>query len=162
MKQFHDLMCINIKSYLSNSLVRKMKAIIMPPRPYFLKMTKKGCPDFSCKLVWNSFHHKLILPWKLCVIYRYTIKLKERIMMKYICWDILIWTVNFLSFCLKLRKMFIFNLQYFCKGRRPYPFCHAKRESDVLGGWVGKIYLSRRFVWQSGSKEDMGSSKEKI
>ena len=83
-------------------------------------------------------------------------------MIKYICWDILIWTVNFLSFCLKLRKMFIFNLQYPCKGRRPYPFCHAKRESDVLGGWVGKTYLSWRFVWQSGSKEDMGSSKEKI
>ena len=32
----------------------------------------------------------------------------------------------------------------------------------VLGGWVGKVYLSWRFVWQSGSKEDMGSSKEKI
>ena len=24
------------------------------------------------------------------------------------------------------------------KGRRPYPFCHAKRQSDVLNGWMGK------------------------
>ena len=26
----------------------------------------------------------------------------------------------------------------YSKGRCPYPFCHAKRQSDVLGGWVGK------------------------
>ena len=50
--------------------------------------------------------------------------------------------------------MFIFNLQYPCKRRHPYAFCHAKRESDVLGGWIGKICLSWRFVWQSGSKKD--------
>ena len=24
------------------------------------------------------------------------------------------------------------------KGRRLYPFCHAKRRSDVFGGWAGK------------------------
>ena len=24
------------------------------------------------------------------------------------------------------------------KGRRPYPFCRVKRQSDISGGWVGK------------------------
>ena len=24
------------------------------------------------------------------------------------------------------------------KGQRPYPFCQAKRRSDVFGGWAGK------------------------
>ena len=24
------------------------------------------------------------------------------------------------------------------RGRRPYPFCQAKCQFDVLGGWVGK------------------------
>ena len=23
------------------------------------------------------------------------------------------------------------------RGRRPYPFSHAKRQSDVLNGWIG-------------------------
>ena len=26
------------------------------------------------------------------------------------------------------------------KGRRPYTFCHAKRQSEYLGGWVTYIY----------------------
>ena len=35
----------------------------------------------------------------------------------------------------------LLTLKYFFlnpKGWRPYPFCHAKRQSDLLGGWVGK------------------------
>ena len=62
-----------------------------------------------------------------------------------------------------LRKCNENFVDFFPPGKRrcPYPFCHAKRQSEYLRGWVGNIYLSWRFVWQSGSKEDMGFSKEK-
>ena len=57
-------------------------------------------------------------------------------------------------------QTFLYLLTYiFLWGRRPYPFCHAKRQSDVLDEWV-KIYLSWRFVWQSGSKENLFQKKK--
>ena len=28
------------------------------------------------------------------------------------------------------------------KGPRPYSHCHAKRQTDILSGWVGKFYPS--------------------
>ena len=37
--------------------------------------------------------------------------------------------------------------------------CHAKRQSDVLGGWVGKAIFV--MAWRSCSKEDP-ISKEKV
>ena len=48
--------------------------------------------------------------------------------------------------------------------RHPYPFCHAKRQTDVLGESVGKKYIYSdvlTFCLQSGSKENL-ISKEKI
>ena len=35
-----------------------------------------------------------------------------------------------------------YSIHVIDKGQRPYPFCHTKRQSDVLGIWVGKKYLS--------------------
>ena len=34
-------------------------------------------------------------------------------------------------------------------GRRQYSHCHAKRQTDVLSGWVGKFYPSWRFAWHT-------------
>ena len=35
----------------------------------------------------------------------------------------------------------LFFVHWLAKGRCPYPFSQAKRQSNVLGGWVDKIYL---------------------
>ena len=35
-----------------------------------------------------------------------------------------------------------YNNSYLTQGRRPYPFCHAKRQSDFqMGGWVKYIFI---------------------
>ena len=44
-------------------------------------------------------------------------------------------------------------------GATSIPICHAKRQSDVLGGWVGKAIFV--MAWRSCFKEDP-ISKEKV
>ena len=56
-----------------------------------------------------------------------------------ICYQLTMWRCN----TRKIKKynsassyIFISGILFCILGQTPYPFCHAKRESDVLGGWV--------------------------
>ena len=56
-----------------------------------------------------------------------------------ICYQLTMWRCN----TRKIKKynsassyIFISGILFCILGQTPYPFCHAKRESGVLGGWV--------------------------
>ena len=60
----------------------------------------------------------------------------------------------------RAKGIYALYFEFVWKRWRPYPFCHLKCQSDILGAMVGKN-ICWRFVWQTSSKEDP-IFKEKI